>query len=65
MNAQIGETVFFLVGDKNVVLKAGDKLRNTCRDMFGLVNSDHLGFVWIEDFPFFEEDDSKPNGLEF
>ena len=47
------------------MLKAGDKLRNACRDMFGLVNNNHLGFVWIEDFPFFEEDESKPNGLEF
>jgi aspartyl-tRNA synthetase len=33
--------------------------------MFGLVDHTHLGFVWIEDFPFFEEDDSKPSGLEF
>lgn len=65
MCAQSGDTIFFLVGDKKVVLKAGDKLRNTCRDMFGLVDSSHLWFVWIEDFPFFEEDDSKASGLEF
>lgn len=53
------------MGDKKTVLKAGDKLRNACRDTFSLVNTNHLGFVWIEDFPFFEEDESKPNGLEF
>lgn len=40
-------------------------LRNACRDMFELVDNKDLGFVWIEDFPFFEEDESKPNGLEF
>lgn len=63
--AQSGDSIFFLVGEKSKVLKAGDKLRNACRDMFGLVDTTHLGFVWIEDFPFFEEDDSKPSGLEF
>ncbi len=63
--AQSGDTVFFLVGEKKIVLKAGDKLRNTCRDTFGLVDTSHLGFVWIEDFPFFEEDETKPAGLEF
>lgn len=62
---QMSETVFFLVWEKKTVLKAGDKLRNACRDMFGLVDSTHLGFVWIEDFPFFEEDDTKPSGVEF
>ena len=64
-HAQVWETVFFLVGKKTTVLKAGDKLRNACRDMFWLVHNNHLWFVWIEDFPFFEEDESKPNGLEF
>ena len=63
--AQSGDTIFFLVGEKSKVLKAGDKLRNTCRDTFELVDMSHLGFVWIEDFPFFEEDDTKPAGLEF
>jgi aspartyl-tRNA synthetase len=33
--------------------------------MFGLVDSSHLWFVWIEDFPFFEEDSTKASGLEF
>ena len=33
--------------------------------MFELVNHDHLGFVWIEDFPFFEEDEKSSTGLEF
>ena len=33
--------------------------------MFALVNQDHLGFVWIEDFPFFEEDEKSSTGLEF
>ena len=64
-SAQSGDTVFFLVGERAVVCKSGDKLRNACRDTFGLVDHTHLGFVWIEDFPFFEEDDSKPSGLEF
>gem|GEM_PF-1985938 len=41
-------------------MKAGDKLRTTCRDMFGLVDQSHLGFVWIEDFPFFEESPLPP-----
>jgi aspartyl-tRNA synthetase len=63
--AQSWDTIFFLVGEKKHVLKSWDKLKNTCRDMFGLVDHTHLGFVWIEDFPFFEEDESKPSGLEF
>ena len=33
--------------------------------MFALIDMTHLGFVWIEDFPFFEEDESKASGLEF
>jgi len=58
--AQSGDTVFFLVGDKNKVLKSWAVLRNACRDMFGLVDMSHLGFVWIEDFPFFEESPLAP-----
>lgn len=65
MNVQEGETVFFLVAERPVVLKAGDKLRQALRDMFDLVHANHLGFVWIEDFPFFEVDETKPTGLEF
>ncbi len=63
--AQSGDTVFFLVGERSVVCKSGDKLRNACRDMFGLVDTTHLGFIWIEDFPFFEEDPTKASWLEF
>jgi aspartyl-tRNA synthetase len=63
--AQSWDTIFFLVGEKKHVLKSWDKLRSTCRDMFALIDTTHLGFVWIEDFPFFEEDESKASGLEF
>lgn len=64
-HAQSGDTIFFLVGEKTTVLKSGDKLRIACRDIFELVNHDHLWFVWIEDFPFFEVDEKSTTGLEF
>jgi aspartyl-tRNA synthetase len=63
--AQSGDTVFLLVGENALVCKSGDKLRNASRDMFELVDHNHLGFIWIEDFPFFEQDESKASGLEF
>ena len=61
----VWDTIFLLVWDQKTVVSVWAKFRNHLRDTFDLVDKDALGFVWIEDFPFFEEDETKPSGLEF
>ena len=57
------DILFFISDDYDVVVKSLNKVRLFLRDKFDLANKDELAFVWVEDFPFFEEDDD--GNLEF
>ncbi|MCS6982867.1 MAG: aspartate--tRNA ligase [Candidatus Absconditabacterales bacterium] len=60
-----GDIVFIMAGDVKTVRACMNKLRLALRDTYKLSDPNHLGFVWILDFPFFEENPDKPNGLDF
>jgi aspartyl-tRNA synthetase len=54
-----------IASEQDTIRACLNKLRLALRDQYNLVNPNHLGFVWILDFPFFEENEDKPNGLDF
>ncbi len=51
------DIVFFAVGSHAVAGKVLNILRLFLRDKYNLANKDHLAFVWITNFPFYEMND--------
>ena len=56
-------TVVFVADTYQTVTKTLDVIRRAVRDMHGLVDDKQVAFCFIEDFPFFEEEDD--GRLEF
>lgn len=59
---QTGDLVLFIANEnKNIVHKAQDKMRQHIAKKLGLINHNELQFVWIDNFPFFEQDEKTGN----
>jgi len=56
--AQEGDTVLFVADAYDIVTKSLGRLRIFIRDKYLTLDKDDLAFCWIEDFPFFEIDDT-------
>ncbi|KAA6224962.1 MULTISPECIES: aspartate--tRNA ligase [unclassified Campylobacter] len=54
---EIGDVVFFGAGAKKVVLDYMGRFRNFLAQELKLINEKELNFIWIVDFPMFEEND--------
>lgn len=58
--ASTGDIVFFAAGEPTVAGKVLNVVRLFLRDKYALVDQNHLAFVWITNFPFYEmNDDGK------
>jgi len=56
LSPKTGDMIFFGAGEKKPTQKILGSVRNKIRDMFHLVSKDDICFVWITDFPMFEQD---------
>ncbi len=57
LGAKAGDIVFFAAGQKSLVAKTLNVVRLFLRDKYNLADRNHLAFVWITDFPFYEMND--------
>lgn len=64
LDAKIGDTVFFVADNYNVVTSSLWKLRLQIRDKYLNISKDLLSFCWIDNFPMFELDEKTWN-LDF
>lgn len=64
-NLKNGDSVFFISEKENVAAKAAGKLRARFGEDLGLIDKNEFSFCWVEDFPFFEENDDSPTGISF
>ena len=56
-NLEIGDVVFFGVGKKKVVLDYMGRFRIFLANELNLIDENRLEFLWVVDFPMFEEND--------
>lgn len=64
-DAKTGDLVLFIANkDKNIVFKAQNEIRKHIATKLNLIDNSKLRYVWIENFPFFEEDE-KTGKIEF
>ncbi|WP_297575344.1 aspartate--tRNA ligase [uncultured Campylobacter sp.] len=72
---EVGDVVFFGVGSKKVVLDYMGRFRIYLANQMGIIDQDMLEFLWVLDFPMFEENDdgsysamhhpfTKPNNID-
>lgn len=54
---KVGDVIFFGAGKKKVVLDYMGRFRLFLADQLGLVDKDRLEFLWVVDFPMFEQND--------
>ena len=54
---EIGDVVFFGVGPKKIVLDYMGRFRIFLAEELKLINEDELNFLWVVDFPMFEQND--------
>lgn len=54
---KVGDVVFFGAGKKKVVLDYMGRFRLFLADQLGLIDKDRLEFLWVVDFPMFEQND--------
>lgn len=54
---KVGDVVFFGAGKKKVVLDYMGRFRLFLADQMGIVDKDKMEFLWVIDFPMFEEND--------
>lgn len=54
---KVGDVVFFGAGKKKVVLDYMGRFRLFLADQLGLIDKDKLEFLWVVDFPMFEQND--------
>lgn len=62
-NAKENDLIFFVADTKKVVTQALGNLRIKIAEDLGLIPQDEFRFVWITDFPLFQEND-KDNSLD-
>ncbi|PAF45875.1 aspartate--tRNA ligase [Helicobacter sp. 11S02629-2] len=63
LNLKVGDVVFFGAGVKNTVLDYMGRLRLKLGSDLGLIDEDELSFLWVVDFPMFEEDEEGLKSL--
>ena len=56
-NLEIGDVVFFGVGKKKIVLDYMGRFRIFLANELNLIDENRLEFLWVVDFPMFEEND--------
>lgn len=56
-NLEIGDVIFFGVGKKKVVLDYMGRFRIFLANELNLIDENRLEFLWVVDFPMFEEND--------
>jgi aspartyl-tRNA synthetase len=59
MNAETGDAVLLMAGDRKTVNAALGKVRSWVASEMKLADPDTLAFCWIVDFPMYEYDDEK------
>jgi aspartyl-tRNA synthetase len=52
---QVGDVIFFGAGERKLVNKVLGKVRSAIGATFGLASPNELAFVWITDFPMYEQ----------
>ena len=57
-NLADGDSVFFICEKETVAANAAGKLRTRFGQDLGLIDDDEIRLCWVEDFPFFEEDEA-------
>ena len=58
MNANIGDSIFFLCDKEKEVLKLISSARDKIAQELNLINEDSFAFCWIVDYPMFEIDEN-------
>ena len=58
-------SLLFVCDKEEAAAKAAGKLRNKLGDDLGLIDPKEFRLCWIEEFPFFEEDEESPTGIAF
>lgn len=56
-NLEVGDVVFFGAGNKKVVLNYMGRFRNFLAQELNLIDLNALEFLWVVDFPMFEQND--------
>ncbi len=59
MNANIGDSIFFLCNKEKEVLKLISSAREKIAQDLNLINEDSFAFCWIIDYPMFEIDENS------
>ncbi|WP_033916070.1 aspartate--tRNA ligase [Campylobacter sputorum] len=54
---KVGDVVFFGAGKKKIVLDYMGRFRLFLADQLGLIDKNRLEFLWVVDFPMFEQND--------
>jgi len=62
-NLKVGDVVFFGAGDKKLVWDYMGRFRIHLAEIMNIIPKDKFEFVWITDFPMFEEEDGKIKAL--
>jgi len=60
---KVGDVVFFGAGNKKLVLDYMGRFRIHLAELMGIIPKDKFEFLWITDFPMFEEEDGRIKAL--
>ena len=60
---KVGDAVFFGAGNKKLVLNYMGRFRIHLAEIMNIIPSDRFEFLWVLDFPMFEEEDGKVKAL--
>jgi aspartyl-tRNA synthetase len=60
---KVGDAVFFGAGNKKLVLDYMGRFRIHLAELMGIIPEDKFEFLWVMDFPMFEEEDGKVKAL--
>ncbi len=60
---KVGDAVFFGAGNKKLVLSYMGRFRIHLAEIMNIIPSDRFEFLWVLDFPMFEEEDGKVKAL--
>lgn len=63
LGANVGDIIFFGAGDKKIVWDYMGRLRLKIAQDMGMIKPDLYKFLWVVDFPMFEESEGKVSAL--